>query len=117
MFGEDIAFRGCGAGCSASSHSTIVVRARRAYLPVGDIFLSGCDTDDVRRETAQRLLRQTDLPLSQVSGMVGFSEQSALSKASHRWWGVSPRAVRAAVTTEHGEDRNTPTPKVSFADK
>lgn len=57
----------------------------------------GAIVDDARRETAHRLLTTTDLSLGQVSGMVGFAEQSALSRAARRWWGRSPRAVRAAV--------------------
>ena len=46
------------------------------------------------RETAHRLLTTTDLPIGQIAGMVGFAEQSALSRAARRWWGVSARDVR-----------------------
>lgn len=52
--------------------------------------------DEARRATAHRLLTTTDLPLAQIAGMVGFAEQSALSRAARRWWGVPARAVRAA---------------------
>jgi AraC-like DNA-binding protein len=51
--------------------------------------------DDVRRETAARLITQTDLPLVRVTAMVGLAEQSALSRAVRRWFGVSPRVLRA----------------------
>jgi transcriptional regulator GlxA family with amidase domain len=50
--------------------------------------------DDVRRQTAHRLLSTTDLPIGQVANMVGFAEQSALSRAARRWWDGSPRQVR-----------------------
>lgn len=50
--------------------------------------------DDVRRSTARRYLATTDLPLSQVAGLLGFSEQAVLSRACRRWWGVTPREVR-----------------------
>lgn len=50
--------------------------------------------DDVRRQTAHRLLTTTDLPIGQVAGMLGFAEQSALSRAARRWWDTSPRDVR-----------------------
>jgi len=53
--------------------------------------------DDVRRATAARLITQTDLPLSQVTAMVGLAEQSALSRAARRWFGVSPRELRATA--------------------
>ncbi|MEV7429956.1 AraC family transcriptional regulator ligand-binding domain-containing protein [Nocardioides sp. NPDC092400] len=54
----------------------------------------GALLDDVRRQAALRLLTGTDLPLGQVAGMVGFAEQSALSRSARRWWGRTPRAVR-----------------------
>jgi AraC-like DNA-binding protein len=51
--------------------------------------------DDVRRATAARLITQTDLPFVQVTAMVGLTEQSALSRAARRWFGVTPRQLRA----------------------
>ncbi|MFI9009145.1 AraC family transcriptional regulator [Actinosynnema sp. NPDC053489] len=50
--------------------------------------------DDVRREAARRYLTTTDMPMSQVAGMLGLSEQSALSRCCRRWWGTTPSAVR-----------------------
>jgi len=50
--------------------------------------------DDVRRAAAHRLITQTDVPLTQVTAMVGLAEQSALSRATRRWFGVSPRELR-----------------------
>lgn len=50
--------------------------------------------DDVRRAAAHRLITQTDLPLSQVTAMVSLAEQSALSRASRRWFGLPPRDLR-----------------------
>jgi AraC-like DNA-binding protein len=58
--------------------------------------------DDVRRATAARLITQTDLPLTQVTAMIGLAEQSALSRAVRRWFGVSPRQLR---TTAHDRFR------------
>ena len=55
----------------------------------------GAIVEEVRRETVHRLLTRTDLPLGQVSAMAGFAEQSTLSRAVRRWWGRSPRQVRA----------------------
>jgi AraC-like DNA-binding protein len=52
--------------------------------------------DEVRRATAHRLITGTDLPLGQVTTLVGFTEQSALTRAVHRWFGCSPRALRRA---------------------
>ncbi|MFP5021709.1 AraC family transcriptional regulator [Pseudonocardia phyllosphaerae] len=55
--------------------------------------------DDARRDAAERLILRTDLPFTQVAAMVGLTEQSALSRASRRWFGASPRAVRRAGVT------------------
>lgn len=51
--------------------------------------------DSVRREAAHRHVTHGDLPFSQVTTLVGFSEQSALTHAVRRWFGVSPRELRA----------------------
>ncbi|MEV4639761.1 AraC family transcriptional regulator [Actinoplanes sp. NPDC049548] len=50
--------------------------------------------DDVRRVAAHRLITQTDLPLTRVTAMIGLAEQSALSRAVRRWYGLTPRALR-----------------------
>jgi AraC-like DNA-binding protein len=70
--------------------------------------------DDVRREAALRLITETDLPLSQVTVMVGLTEQSALSRAARRWWSRTPRALRReherarrAVFAESGDPAKT----------
>ncbi|WP_199516817.1 AraC family transcriptional regulator [Nucisporomicrobium flavum] len=53
--------------------------------------------DDVRRAAAYRLVTQTDLPFTQVTAMVGLTEQSALSRAVRRWYGVTPRQLRSTA--------------------
>ena len=50
--------------------------------------------DEVRRESAYRLIVTTDLPLRQVAGMVGLSEPAALTRACRRWFGAPPRELR-----------------------
>ena len=50
--------------------------------------------DDVRRSRAWTYLTTTNMPLAQVSRMLGFAEQSVLSRCARRWWGMSPSAVR-----------------------
>lgn len=52
--------------------------------------------DEVRRDSAARLITRTDLPFTQVAAMLGLTEQSALSRASRRWFGAPPREVRRA---------------------
>lgn len=50
--------------------------------------------DESRRKLAQRLLRKTELSLTEVAFMTGFSEQSALTRAFKRWVGQTPGAFR-----------------------
>lgn len=50
--------------------------------------------DQVRRDEAERYLRETDMPLGQLAGVLGLSEQSALTRACRRWFGVSPSGFR-----------------------
>lgn len=49
----------------------------------------------VRRDAASRYLRETTIPISQIADLLGYSEQSALTRACRGWFGVSPRAVRS----------------------
>jgi AraC-like DNA-binding protein len=53
--------------------------------------------DEVRRETAHRLITTTDIPFTQITAMVGLTEQSALTRAVRRWHGRSPRDLRRAL--------------------
>lgn len=50
--------------------------------------------DDVRRHIAQHHLQNSCLPLSQVAALLGYSEQSALTRSCHRWFKLPPRALR-----------------------
>lgn len=50
--------------------------------------------DDVRRTEAERYLTTTDAPMGQIAGLLGLSEQSALTRACRRWFNASPREVR-----------------------
>jgi AraC-like DNA-binding protein len=53
--------------------------------------------DEVRRDEARRYLTTTDMPLSQVAGLLALSEQSALTRCCRRWWDATPTAVRRGV--------------------
>ncbi len=51
--------------------------------------------DRTRREAAHRFLAGTDLSIGQVSRQLGYSEQSALTRACRRWFGATPSDHRA----------------------
>ena len=50
--------------------------------------------DGVRRDVAEYAVERTNLPLSEIAYDVGFSEQSALSRAYRRWFGCPPNEAR-----------------------
>jgi AraC-like DNA-binding protein len=50
--------------------------------------------DETRRDLAQRYLSQPEVPLSQVSALLDYSEQSALGRSCRRWFNAPPRGVR-----------------------
>ncbi|MDD9740856.1 MULTISPECIES: AraC family transcriptional regulator [Marinovum] len=52
--------------------------------------------DSARRDLALKHLTETDVTLDQLAGMLGFPEQSALSRACRRWFGTPPGALRRA---------------------
>lgn len=82
---------------------TAVAKALRVHPRTLQRRLASEDTtfetilDEVRRVAAHRLITQTDLPLTQVTAMVGLAEQSALSRAVRRWYGLTPRQLRSRV--------------------
>ena len=53
--------------------------------------------EDVYKNAALHFLRESDIPLTQLAGALGFSEQSALSRSCTRWFGTSPSHVRRGV--------------------
>jgi AraC-like DNA-binding protein len=50
--------------------------------------------DDTRRSLTKRYLLETSLKLTEIAGLVGYSELSAFSRAARRWFGTSPRSFR-----------------------
>ena len=50
--------------------------------------------DDARRATAEALLAQPSVSLSQIAQMLDYADSSAFSRSSRRWFGEAPTAVR-----------------------
>ncbi|MFC9768178.1 AraC family transcriptional regulator [Rhodococcus jostii] len=46
--------------------------------------------DQARRDLAEQFLSQTDLPLAEVSRLLGYRNQSAFSRAFRRWHNIPP---------------------------
>lgn len=53
--------------------------------------------EDERRRAAEYYLTTTDLSLLAISGLLGYSEQSAFSRACRGWFGKTPSAIRRAA--------------------
>ena len=49
----------------------------------------------VPRELDAGHLREARIPLKHVASLLGYSEPSALSRSCRRWFGASPREIRA----------------------
>jgi AraC-like DNA-binding protein len=50
--------------------------------------------DNVRRDTAIHLLSQPNIPISDISRQLGFSEPAVFTRAFKLWTGVSPKIYR-----------------------
>jgi len=50
--------------------------------------------DDIRRELAGEYLGLGEMAMGQIAYMLGFADQSILSRACQRWFAMSPRQYR-----------------------
>lgn len=46
--------------------------------------------EGIRRERADFYLAERDIPMSQIAGMLGYSEQSVFNRGCRRWFGMTP---------------------------
>ncbi|MFI1919446.1 AraC family transcriptional regulator [Nocardia sp. NPDC020380] len=73
---------------------------QRALAAEGTTFNEVLDI--TRRDTVYRLLRETDLPMSQITTLAGLREQSALTRVVRRWFGTTPQQIRNSARAQHG---------------
>ena len=50
--------------------------------------------DRERATLAEGLLRRKDVPLSKIAALLGYSEQSSLTRGFRRWFDETPAAAR-----------------------
>ena len=62
--------------------------------------------DNLRRERLQTLLPHSQIPLTEVALQLGYGDPSSLTRACHRWFGQSPKALRRAALP--GMQQGTP---------
>lgn len=53
--------------------------------------------DEVRRHAAERYLKESNIPLAQLTGLLGLSDQSVLTRCCARWFGMTPSRIRAGT--------------------
>ncbi len=53
--------------------------------------------NEERKRIAQKYLLEPNLVLSQIAGLLGYSEQSAFNRACRHWFGITPKAYRAQL--------------------
>lgn len=53
--------------------------------------------DEQRKTLVQDYLAETDLRLTQVAGLLGYNDQSALNRACRRWFDQTPREIRKQI--------------------
>ncbi|MDB5972254.1 MAG: transcriptional regulator, AraC family [Hydrocarboniphaga sp.] len=51
--------------------------------------------DEIRQQTALHFLRETRIPLAQLTGLLGLSDQSVLTRSCLRWFGLTPSRIRS----------------------
>jgi len=51
--------------------------------------------DDLRLALARRYLAESDMPISEIAWLLGYSEIANFTHAFHRWTGTNPRTERA----------------------
>ncbi|TQV89129.1 helix-turn-helix domain-containing protein [Aliikangiella coralliicola] len=60
--------------------------------------------DNARMSLAIKLLNEKEQPLSHISGIVGFNDQSAFNRAFKRWTGVTPKQFQQSNQTNTNSD-------------
>jgi AraC-like DNA-binding protein len=57
---------------------------------------------------AQRYLSHPEVPLTQVTALLGYREQSALGRSVQRWFHTTPRSLRTGLTPRAGPLHGAP---------
>jgi AraC-like DNA-binding protein len=55
--------------------------------------------DEARRDLAKQYLSEPDLPLTQITALLGYSEQSAFGRSCRRWFDMTPREMRTRLAS------------------
>ena len=53
--------------------------------------------EDLRSTLAQQYMAQQNMPITEITFLLGFSDTSSFSRAFRRWTGKSPSSYRAGT--------------------
>jgi AraC-like DNA-binding protein len=73
--------------------------------------------DATRRDLAGHYLRQPQMPLSDIALCLGYSEQSAFTRAHRRWFGIPPRGNRYSASSTEAMQAASSTASICSGDK
>ena len=83
---------------SAAAHLQLTPRQLQRRLEERNThFTAFCE--DSRKQLAQRYLQDPSCSIVEITFLLGFSEQSAFSRAFKRWFGISPGEFRRQLRT------------------
>jgi len=74
---------------------------QRRLAEQGEVFEKLVDQQ--RQSLVKRYLAESNLQLSQVAGLLGYNDQSALNRACRRWFDQTPRKIRLAHHKNSGQ--------------
>ena len=77
----------------AAKHLGLHPRTLQRRLAAEDAGFAAL-VDNVRRQTAQHYLRDTDISLEHLTRLLGYSEQSVLTRSCQRWFATNPTTYR-----------------------
>ena len=88
-----------GATSAEAVANDLYMSTRTLHRRLSDAHTSFSDTlDAVRRELAEQYITDPTRSLTEISFLLGFSEQSAFSRAFRRWTGQPPSTFRDSAT-------------------
>ena len=82
----------------------------RRLAPCGQNFRAL--RDDARRRLAEEYLKTPGISIAEVALLLGYSEQSAFTRAFGRWTGQSPRQFQKASQTDKEQGYGWPRPSI-----
>jgi AraC-like DNA-binding protein len=59
--------------------------------------------EGIRRDRADFYLAERDIPLAQIAGMLGYSEQSVFNRACRRWFALTPGERRRQLLEQRAK--------------